>query len=116
MSIKKIDSYTFGSIVIDGVTYDTDVILLPDRVIENWWRKDGHLLCPEDLTEVIKSKPEIFIIGRGMYDKLKVTLETHALLQANNIELIEIDSQKACDEYNALAPTRAVAAGIHLTC
>ena len=73
---------------------------------------DIHIVWEDDSP----GNDEIFIIGRGMYDKLKVTLETHALLQSNNIELIEIDSHKACDEYNALAPARRVAAGIHLTC
>lgn len=111
-----IDSYSFGCIVIDGVQYETDVILLPDRIVENWWRVEGHVLSPADLGEVVQCKPEILVIGRGLYNQLKVPVETRAFLQSHRIDLIELDSRKACDEYNALAPARRVAAGIHLTC
>jgi hypothetical protein len=42
----KIDSYKFGRIVIDGQAYSRDVIILPDRVIRDWWRDSGHILHP----------------------------------------------------------------------
>jgi hypothetical protein len=37
-----IDKYSFGSITIDGRTYDTDVIIYPERIDDRWWRKEGH--------------------------------------------------------------------------
>ena len=40
----KIDSYSFGRIVINGKTYTSDVIIFPDKVDASWWRKEGHLL------------------------------------------------------------------------
>jgi len=39
-----IESYKFGEILIDGVTYTSDVIIYPDSVDFKWWRKEGHLL------------------------------------------------------------------------
>ena len=52
MKVPQIESYRFGHIVIDGQSYTRDVILLADRVIPNWWRKEGHALYPEDLAAV----------------------------------------------------------------
>ncbi|OQY18037.1 MAG: hypothetical protein B6I35_13630 [Anaerolineaceae bacterium 4572_32.2] len=49
MSTSQIESYRFGRIIIDGQTHSKDVIILPDRVIENWWRQEGHALHLDDL-------------------------------------------------------------------
>jgi hypothetical protein len=54
----RIDSYRFGNIVIDGVNYSSDVIILGGIVQANWWRKRGHLLSAEDLQPVITVKPK----------------------------------------------------------
>jgi len=37
-----IDSYQFGRIVIDGVGYGSDLIILGDGVQENWRRVRGQ--------------------------------------------------------------------------
>ena len=49
-----IDSYIFGKIVIDGQDYDRDVIVYPDYVERNWWRKEGHELCIDDIKSSIE--------------------------------------------------------------
>jgi hypothetical protein len=33
-----IGPYEFGAIVINGKRYKSDVIVLPGRVIDGWWR------------------------------------------------------------------------------
>ena len=48
-----IEDYRFGRIEIDGQPYDRDVIILPERVIANWWRREGHRVHPEDLEAVL---------------------------------------------------------------
>ena len=45
----NIEDYRFGRVVIDGRAYTSDVIVFPDRVKDNWWRNEGHELCPADL-------------------------------------------------------------------
>ena len=57
--MDTIDSYQFGEIVISGKKYLSDVIIFHDRVIDNWWRKTGHELCPDDITEVFEGNPEV---------------------------------------------------------
>jgi hypothetical protein len=43
--MARIDHYGFGRIVVDGGEETNDLILLPDRVVWNWWRQDGHAQC-----------------------------------------------------------------------
>ena len=42
MKAPKIEDYRFGQMIIDGRTYTRNLVLLPDRVMANWWRKEGH--------------------------------------------------------------------------
>ena len=43
--MARIDRYEFGRIVVDGHQETLDLIVLPDRVVRNWWRRDGHGLA-----------------------------------------------------------------------
>jgi hypothetical protein len=109
-----IEDYSFGRIVIDGKTYTSDVIIFPDRVMDNWWRKDGHNLSIEDLDEVIKYGPRTLVIGTGSSGIMKVKEETREFLESRGIEVIVENTKRACEILNSLGPN-AVGA-FHLTC
>ena len=47
-----VDDYSFGRIVINGKTYRNDVIVSKDWIKPNWWRKEGHSVCLEDIKDV----------------------------------------------------------------
>ena len=112
----KIEDYKFGSITIDGKQYKEDVIIFPHGVKDGWWRKEGHSLDPADLDEVIKNKPEIFIVGCGANGAMKVPDSTRKWLEDQEIEVQAMPSGEACKKYNELAGNKKVAAGLHLTC
>ncbi|MEA3340284.1 MAG: MTH938/NDUFAF3 family protein [Chloroflexota bacterium] len=116
MSTPQIESYRFGRIVIDGRVYGKDVIILPDRVIGNWWRQEGHALRPDDLEAVFEAAPEVLVVGQGDYGLMRVTGEAAQSLQAAGIELIALPTGEAVETYNRLCAERAVAAALHLTC
>lgn len=111
-----IDSYSFGKIKVDGKTYTSDVILYPDRVMDNWWRKNGHLLNKEDLEEVFESKPEVLIIGTGASGLMHIPDETKRFVESKGIEVIVEKTEDACRKYNELKDSRRVVAALHLTC
>lgn len=111
----KIDSYSFGKIIINGKTYTSDVIVFPDRVKANWWRKEGHEINPEDIADIIKAKPDTLIIGTGAYDLVTIKDKTREMLSSKRIRLIAKPTKEACDEYNRIRDKRKVA-GLHLTC
>ena len=41
MNGPRIESYEFGRMAIDGKAYTKDLILLPDRILDGWWRQEG---------------------------------------------------------------------------
>ncbi|HCY19686.1 MAG: hypothetical protein A2X87_00480 [Deltaproteobacteria bacterium GWC2_42_51] len=111
-----IDSYEFGRIVIDGKTYDHDVIILSDKIKDNWWRKEGHKLYLADIEPIFRDAPQTVIIGTGASGMMKVEEEVRKGLSSKNIEIIIAETKKACETYNKVCKTRKTAATLHLTC
>ena len=112
-----IDSYQFGKIVIDGKAYGSDCLIFGNSVNANWWRKQGHVLDPEDLQPVIEAKPAVLVVGCGAPGLMKVSKDTESTLQREGIELIALDTHKAVARFNALAEKgENAAAALHLTC
>jgi hypothetical protein len=115
-SAYRIEAYQFGSITISGKTYTHDLIICPDRIRTDWWRREGHSLYPEDLDSVIGFHPGVLIIGCGRDGRLKVPDQTRDWIERRGIELIDLPTREACDRYNELASQSKVVAGLHLTC
>ena len=110
-----IDSYSFGSIVINGKTYTSDVIVFPDKVQDLWWRKKGHLLQIDDLYSILSYQPHILIIGTGAYGLMKIPEETREFISNKGIKLYSDKTAKACTFYNTMKKKKLVAA-FHITC
>ena len=116
MEPGHIDSYRFGRIVIDNQSYTKDIILLPDSVIPNWWRKTGHKLHIDDLRAVFEAHPTTLIVGQGSISRMNIPLETRQALKDAGIALIALPTGEACQRYNDLRKEGNVAAALHLTC
>ncbi len=115
--VMRISSYQFGKIVIDGVTYTSDCLILGETVQANWWRKQGHLLYPEDLQPVIEAKPSLLIVGCGASGLMKISKDLPQFLQEHDITLEAFDTNKAVERYNELSRAdENIAAALHLTC
>jgi len=112
-----IDSYQFGEIVIDGVSYTSDCIIIGGRVQANWWRKEGHSLAVEDLQTVIAAKPVVLVVGCGASGFMKVPDKTRKFLEEKDIKLEALDTYKAVERFNELTQKGVnVTAALHLTC
>jgi len=116
MPAPYIDEYQFGKIVINGEVYKNDVIILPSRIISGWWRKEGHVLHLSDLQDVLMAQPEVLIIGQGAYSRMRITPEVIDALTIAKIEMISLDTGRACQEYNSRLNIGDVAAALQLTC
>ena len=113
----QIDSYQFGKIVIDGVDYSKDCLILDGVVRANWWRKQGHLLSAEDLQPIIDAKPTVLIVGCGTSGLMKIPNETRHVLLEEDIQLEAVDTARAVERFNELSQTNVkIAAALHLTC
>jgi hypothetical protein len=113
--VARIESYGFGHVTVDGEEHTRDVIVLPDRVVGNWWRRDGHGLVLEDLEDVLDELPERLILGTGAYGRLQPGREAIEGLRGRGIEVEVLPTDEAVRRYGALNPARTAAA-LHLTC
>ena len=113
--MPEIASYGFGRVTIDGREETRDVIVLPDRVVRDWWRKDGHSLALEDLEEVLDELPERLLVGTGAYGRLQPDPTTLEELRVRGIDVEVLPTAEAVDRYGELDP-QTTAAALHLTC
>ncbi|MEN8190306.1 MAG: MTH938/NDUFAF3 family protein [Thermodesulfobacteriota bacterium] len=60
-----IEKYSFGRMVIDGTLYSSDLTIINGTVHPDWWRKNGHRVCVEDVAGILADTPQILVIGRG---------------------------------------------------
>jgi hypothetical protein len=111
-----IDSYEFGAIVIDGKRYSSDVIIYPDRVKDDWWRKGGHELGIDDLEDVVEHKPDMIVVGMGDPGLMRVLPEAKQYIKSQEIKLMVQSTREACRTYNQLSSSQKVIALLHLTC
>lgn len=113
----RIETYDFGRIRIDGKTYTSDVIILPQKVRDSWWRTEGHRLLVDDLADVISARPDVLVIGTGYYGNMAVPTATKSFLEAKGIEVHTAKTAEAVREFNELQKNIAnVVAALHLTC
>jgi hypothetical protein len=113
--MARISEYDFGHIVVDGRHHDRDLIVMPDRVLDNWWRKQGHSLVIEDLEEVLEELPDHLIVGCGAHGRLEPAPATLDSLRDRGIAVELAPTGEAVEKYNASDPRRTAAA-LHLTC
>jgi hypothetical protein len=112
-----IGSYQFGRIDVDGHAYTSDVIITPERVVDTWWRQEGHKLAVADLADVVAAKPDIVVVGTGYLGRMAVGEEARRYLEAQGIRVRAARTRQAVQDFNQLQDqqTRVVAA-LHLTC
>jgi hypothetical protein len=111
----RIEGYEFGRVLVDGEEHRRDVIVLPNRVVGGWWRRNGHALVLEDLAEVIDELPERLVVGTGASGQLKPDPGAIEGLRARGIEVDAVPTGEAVRLFAQLDPTRTAAA-LHLTC
>jgi len=91
------------------------VIVLPSRIVGEWWRKEGHSLVPEDLDQVMDELPELLIVGCGMHGRLEPHPSVLEELRARGVDVEAMPTSEAVKRYGELDPARTAAA-LHLTC
>jgi hypothetical protein len=117
----EIEDYEFGKIKINGKQYKNDIIILPDKIIPNWWRKKGHHLQKQDLEEIWKAGQEgkinTLIIGTGAEGMMSIDEKVNEKAEQLGINIIAKKSKKACELYNKQRKQdKNIALAIHLTC
>ena len=112
-----IDDYKFGSITINGKTYNNDVIVHGEKMLnESWWREEGHNMAIDDLKD-LPDKFEILVIGNGASGVCNVPEETIDYVKEKDVEVIVQMTGEAVKTYNQLLKDgKDVVGAFHLTC
>ncbi|MFW6120822.1 MAG: Mth938-like domain-containing protein [Petrotogales bacterium] len=111
----KIEEYDFGFIRVNGKTYENDIVITPEGITE-WWRKEGHMVYPEDIDNILDDKPDMVIFGTGKSGRMNVTGEVKKMLENKNILIKIANTDVAKDIYNKSNEKMRVYALLHLTC
>jgi hypothetical protein len=113
--MARIEGYRFGRVLVDGEEQTKDVIVLPDRVLTNWWRAEGHALVLADLDDVLEELPPHLVVGTGAYGQLLPDPQAVEQLRERGVEVEALPTEEAVRRYGQLDPRRTAAA-LHLTC
>ena len=112
-----IEKYDFGLIVINGKTYSSDVIVLPNSVIDDWWRLEGHRLQIPDVRDYLLEDIDAVVVGTGYDGMMRVDDEVINAFRKEGKEVHVLRSREAVRKYNELVKSgKKVMLLIHLTC
>jgi hypothetical protein len=111
----RLENYSFGRLTVDGAEETRDVIVLPERVVRNWWRREGHALVLEDLDAVLAELPARLIVGTGAQSQMKPDPAALAELKSRGVDVEVLPTDEAVRRYESLNPAETAAA-LHLTC
>ena len=113
--MARLEDFSFGRLTVDGQEHTRDLIVLPDRVVSDWWRREGHSLAMEDLDEVLDEPPWRLVVGVGAQSQLRPDPAVIAELERRRVEVECLPTDAAVRRYGEL-DERQTAAALHLTC
>ncbi len=112
-----IESCSFGTLVVDGKTYTSDLIIYPDGHVEDrWWRKSGHRLSAGDIGKLVRAEPEVIVAGTGVSGRMRPAPDLERELREKGICFVAAPNSEAMNIYNELRSVKKVGACFHLTC
>lgn len=95
-----IEEYRFGSVTIEGKTYDYDVEVRWTGEVLRWWRKESHVIDVEDVKRAAAENPETLIIGTGESGVAQVTEGARKFIKDKGIRLIIDRTEPATRTFN----------------
>jgi hypothetical protein len=113
--MARLEDYRFGRLTVDGHEHTRDLIVLPERIVPDWWRRDGHSLAMEDLDEVLDELPERLVLGVGAQSQLRPDPAVLTALERRGVHVECLPTDAAIRRYGEL-DERSTAAALHLTC
>ena len=117
----RIESVSFGQIVVGDKTYSHDIwirangkVKTRDKELARQHHGSSHQLGPKELRKVCKGGPEVIFIGSGMSGGLQLTEDAQDFLKQRAIQVEILPTSEIAEAYNE--STRLKAAVIHVTC
>jgi uncharacterized protein len=112
--LNTFTAYGPGYVAVNGLRHHRSIVVLPDRIIEDWPASSVEALTAEHLAALVAHAPEIVLLGTGAQLRFPRPEIVRPLLESR-IGLEVMDVQAACRTYNILAAeSRRVAAALLL--
>ena len=115
----QFENFSFGSLTIDGKTYEKDVIIdcgeirKREKKLSKQFRDDfGH--TPLSIEEKLPWKCHRLVIGTGMHGSLPVMDEVRREAKRRRVELVVLPTSEAIKILNG--EPKATNAILHVTC
>jgi len=106
--------YDADYVAVNHQRYQTSLIVLPDRIVEDWPPQDFAALEAAHFEFILEFQPEIVLLGTGDTLRFPHPCITEALIRAR-IGIEVMNTPAACRTYNILASEdRKVAAALIL--
>jgi len=107
MMKPKIDSTQFGSITINGETFDHDIIIRLSGKIKKRKKKlskkvfgSSHTVSRQEAEHVYDEGAELLVFGTGQYGAAKMSEEAEAFLAEQGCRVKALPTPQAIKEYN----------------
>ena len=96
-----ITAYAAGHVEINRQRHETNLLLLPDRVITAWAASGFDALVDSDFRLIADLRPEIVLLGTGSRQRFPAPALLRPLIEAR-IGYEIMDLAAACRTYNVL--------------
>jgi uncharacterized protein len=100
-TLNTVTAYGPGFIEINRVRHQTSVRLVPDQPAQDWKVSGFDALTAEDFADLLRSEPEVVLLGTGARQRFPHP-RLSAPLAAARVGLEVMDTQAACRTYNIL--------------
>jgi len=119
--LVKVESLSFGSIIVGGKKYRRDLVLLPDGTVKQrkggFWIFGSHNLKMKEIEELSRTGAEEIVIGTGTNPRARLSNEARSYATQAQLQLHTLPSYQAVTKFNHLIDLgKRVAAIIHITC
>jgi len=116
-----IEKTSFGSITIDGETYQHDVIVRLSEEVKKRKKKlskriygTSHIVSVDEAKHIYEKGCEVIIIGSGQYDSVRLSPEAEAYFEKKGCKVMLQGTPLAIQTFNQ---TKSKKIGVfHVTC
>ncbi len=109
-----ITAYARGEVVVGDRVLTASLVLLPDRLIDDWRPTGFDDLAPRDLAEVCSLRPDLILLGTGETQRFPGPALLHQVAESG-VGFEVMTTPAACRTYNVLVSEgRRVAAALLL--
>ena len=102
-----INKTSFGSITVEGESYDHDIIITLDGNVKKRKKKlskavygTSHMISLDEIRYVYQNKSEGIVIGSGQYGAAKLSNEASGFLKSKNCKIVRRPTPEAIQEWN----------------